>query len=524
MKKFFLISLTVIAVFTGCKKNEGQTPYPVAGPIETLESGHVTAVSATINGKFTPVEGYSYGFQYSKDAGFSPEATTTIDGLYHDPDDRFHAKLKNLDPVTTYYFRTYLRHDQEESYGKILQFTTKDISSLVTTLQATDIGFSSATLKGQIDPEIRYSFSIVEYGFYWGMYEESEGIMERVNDNEENIFTCSLSSLNFPETYWFKAYVNLDGQEYCAEPAYFDTVIQEAIDLGLSVKWRSYNLGASAPQESGYYYAWGDTEPYYSSLDPLAWKSGKASGYIWDNYKWQSNPAGPQLSKYVSDPQFGTIDLRMTLETGHDGDDAASKALGGNWRIPTEEEWQELIDNCEWKLENIGGVWGWLVSSREDSSKWIFLPRAGYFYEKDIINEGDGYYWTSGLVLSNPISARILIFDNSFYRISEQGRCVGLPIRPVLADTGVIPVQSVKINPESITIYIGQSYQLTAIITPSNATSQKLSWLGFYYSTIVDVSQNGVITGASPGKTIIFASCGGQYGICEVEVLDHETD
>lgn len=516
--------MAVIAIFTGCKKNESQTSYPVAGPIETLESEHVTAVSATINGKFTPVEGYSYGFQYSKDASFSPEATTTIDVLYHDPDNRFHANLKNLDPVTTYHFRTYLRHDQGESFGKILQFTTKDISSLVRTLQATDIGFSSATLKGQIDPEIRYSFPIVEYGFYWWISEESAGVMERLNYNEENIFTCSLSSLNFPETYWFKAYVNLGGQEYCAEPAYFDTVIQEAIDLGLSVKWRSFNLGASAPQESGDYYAWGDTEPYYISLDPLAWKSGKAAGYIFDNYKWLSDPIGPQLSKYVSDTQFGTIDFRTTLETGPDGDDAASKALGGNWRIPTEEEWQELIDNCDWKFENIGGVWGWLVSSREDSSKWIFLPPAGHFFEKVIINEGDGYYWTSGLVLNNPISARLLIFDNSFCRISEQGRCTGVPIRPILADTGVIPVQSVKIIPESIAIYVGQSYPLTATITPSNATEKNLFWASTDDSIIAEVSQTGVITGVSPGTATIYAGCDGKYGSCEVEVLDRETD
>ena len=64
--------------------------------------------------------------------------------------------------------------------------------------------------------------------------------------------------------------------------------ILEAVDLGLpsGLKWASFNLGASSPEEYGDYYAWGETEPYYSSQDPLIWKEGKYVGYYWPSYKW----------------------------------------------------------------------------------------------------------------------------------------------------------------------------------------------------------------------------------------------
>ena len=66
----------------------------------------------------------------------------------------------------------------------------------------------------------------------------------------------------------------------------------DAIDLGLpsGLKWASFNLGASAPEEYGDYYAWGETEPYYNSQDALIWKEGKESGYSWASYKWCMMP------------------------------------------------------------------------------------------------------------------------------------------------------------------------------------------------------------------------------------------
>ena len=109
-----------------------------------------------------------------------------------------------------------------------------------------------------------------------------------------------------------------------------------AVDLGLSVKWAWFNLGASLPEEYGDYYAWGETEPYYSSLDPLTWKDGKEAGYYWLSYKWCMG-SGDTMTKYCTESTYtygynGFTDGKTVLNLE---DDAAHVNLGGKWRMPT---------------------------------------------------------------------------------------------------------------------------------------------------------------------------------------------
>ena len=124
--------------------------------------------------------------------------------------------------------------------------------------------------------------------------------------------------------------------------------LPEAVDLGLSVKWASFNLGASKPEEHGDYYAWGETEPYYDSFDPLTWMEGKEPGYDWATYVF-CNGSYNNLTKYNNDISYGLVDNKMSL---NQDDDAAYRHWGGSWRMPTQSEFQELIDNCL-KLLNV---------------------------------------------------------------------------------------------------------------------------------------------------------------------------
>ena len=76
----------------------------------------------------------------------------------------------------------------------------------------------------------------------------------------------------------------------------------ESVDLGLSVRWASMNVGASAPEGRGDYFAWGDPEPYYEagySASPSGhWKTGKEAGYAQSDYKWRKNNSYKSLTKY----------------------------------------------------------------------------------------------------------------------------------------------------------------------------------------------------------------------------------
>lgn len=213
----------------------------------------------------------------------------------------------------------------------------------------------------------------------------------------------------------------------------------DAIDLGLpsGIKWASFNLGASEPEEYGDLYAWGEIEPYYSSLDPLTWKEGKETGYDWPSYKWCMG-SNTTLTKYCSDSSYGHngfTDSKTVLDLE---DDAAHVILGGKWRIPTDAEWTELMENCTWIATTQNGVNGRLVTANNGNS--IFLPAAGSWWGAvsiDKISLGSyASYWSSSLNTDLPLGAWNIYFNfnqysgNSYNR-GYQARMRGLSVRPV---------------------------------------------------------------------------------------------
>ena len=214
--------------------------------------------------------------------------------------------------------------------------------------------------------------------------------------------------------------------------------VPEAVDLGLpsGIKWASFNLGASKPEEYGEYYAWGETEPYYSSQDPLTWKEGKEAGYNWASYKWSMGP-DESLSKYCTDSSYGYngfTDGKSVLDLE---DDAAHVVLGGNWRMPTDSEWMELRNNCTWEWMMLNGVNGRKVTSNKVgyTDKWIFLPAAGSRHNTSRSLAGsNGYYWSSSLYTDYPDYARILVFHSGTVYGDIGNRYSGLSVRPVYAE------------------------------------------------------------------------------------------
>ncbi len=216
----------------------------------------------------------------------------------------------------------------------------------------------------------------------------------------------------------------------------------EYVDLGLSVKWATMNIGATTPEEYGDYFAWGETEPYYiinyaMDKDGGQWKADKYYGYSWKSYKWTSNGDWNGITKYtVPDEQTqgfwynsGFVgDNKTTLEPD---DDAAYKNWGGNWRMPTYEELLELRDNCKWTWETQNDIYGYKVTSKANGNS-IFLPAAGYHYEWDFGGDIDyGYYWTSSLYLDSSNLAVSLSFDSGGFDWHGFNRYFGHSVRAV---------------------------------------------------------------------------------------------
>ena len=150
-----------------------------------------------------------------------------------------------------------------------------------------------------------------------------------------------------------------------------------AIDLGLSVKWAAYNVGASLPCDYGNYYAWGETT--------------EKKQYTSETYKYGDEYVDKPLKKYSK------IDNKYTLDAI---DDVAHVKWGGNWRMPTMEEFEELVENCIWEPETINNVQG--IKATGPSGESIFFPRAGfwsgYLTWSTLQDSGlKGYYWTSSI-------------------------------------------------------------------------------------------------------------------------------
>ncbi len=209
--------------------------------------------------------------------------------------------------------------------------------------------------------------------------------------------------------------------------------VLNAVDLGLpsGLKWADCNLGAEKPEDYGDYYAWGEVEPYYSSLDPLIWKEGK-TGYDWSSYKW-CNGSSFTLTKYCSAyrPDYwdgeGSPDGNTVLEPE---DDVAHVSLGGKWRMPTYAECTELITECTWTWTTQNGVNGRLVTGKNGNS--IFLPAAGYRFNVVLCDAGSaGGYWSFSLNTDLPSYARNVYFNSSNVSVDNGSRYYGNSIRPV---------------------------------------------------------------------------------------------
>ena len=185
-----------------------------------------------------------------------------------------------------------------------------------------------------------------------------------------------------------------------------------AIDLGLSVKWASCNVGATAPEEYGGYYAWGETE--------------KKNDYSLSTYKY-CNGSYTSMTKYCTNNSYGTVDNKTILEPE---DDVAHVQWGGSWRMPTLDEIEELRNNCTWNWTTLNGVNGYRITGPNGNS--IFLPAAGSRDGTEVNNQGsNGYYWSSSLSSYCSYSACRLSFHGSLYDWYNNFRYYGQSVRPV---------------------------------------------------------------------------------------------
>ena len=198
----------------------------------------------------------------------------------------------------------------------------------------------------------------------------------------------------------------------------YDTIYMigdyEYVDLGLSVKWATCNVGANSPEEYGDYFAWGELEP----KETYNWSSA---------YKWCKGSL-KTLTKYNTNSSYGSVDNKTVLGAT---DDAAHANWGGSWRMPTDAEMTELREQCTWTWTTENGVNGYKVTSKTNGNS-IFLPAAGYRWDGSLNYAGSsGSYWSSSLNTDSPSRAWGVDFSSDSVSRYGSNRSCGQSVRPV---------------------------------------------------------------------------------------------
>jgi hypothetical protein len=190
----------------------------------------------------------------------------------------------------------------------------------------------------------------------------------------------------------------------------------EYVDLGLSVKWATCNVGASKPEDYGNYYAWGET--------------AAKSDYVWITYS-HSTGRQPSFNKYNSKRSQGKVDNKTTLDAE---DDVAHVKWGGDWRIPTKTELEELVNNCTWTWTTQNGVDGYQVTSNKSgyTDRSIFLPAAGRYLAESKHETGTVVSIASSTQTPEDAIGAYMLYFSQEERIIKPGyREYGVPVRPV---------------------------------------------------------------------------------------------
>lgn len=182
----------------------------------------------------------------------------------------------------------------------------------------------------------------------------------------------------------------------------------EWVDLGLpsGTKWATYNVGAASPEEFGEYYAWGETEPKDEYIDINSLTHRKDTAWLREN---------------------GIIDKYGNLTPEHD---IATLIWGEPWRMPTDEEYEELLEYCPFEFTDYNGVNGYLATG--PNKETIFFVAAGFKQGAEAEYIGDyGDYWSSTVVPDLIGASCSLGYSSKAYGRRRYARFAGRTIRPV---------------------------------------------------------------------------------------------
>ena len=294
----------------------------------------------------------------------------------------------------------------------------------------TDADYFTATISGFVD--LKIIPGVKAYGVVYGttntLTSETGTLAPAKELDENNGFSVALDDLNPATTYYFATFVQLAGEyKYGAVKSFATKGLTKGdyVDLGLKsgTLWASKNVGAKSPTDGGLYFQWGDTKGYTSNTS-----DGKS--FDWPSYK-HCNGSYTSITRYNTSPSLGIVDDKTELVLSED--DAAYANCGKDWRMPSKEQFDELVSNAYTlrKTVTVNNISGKIFISRKNGNS-IFFPLAGYRNGPGLYSSGvNGSYWSRTLRSNNPLSALRLNCSTDAVIVNDFDRNNGLCVRPV---------------------------------------------------------------------------------------------
>ncbi len=433
--RLFSIIVLMMVFAVGCNKqdepnNGGNNEYNDSNiKVTTYTPQEITQRTALCGGDVIVTQGLSLnklGICWSKELNPTIEDAHLFTTNWREP---YVCTIENLEIGVTYHVRAFALRGLEYYYGEDKSFTTEasHVNEIrVTTYTPHDITQTSAVCGG--DVIVEQGLSPNRLGVCWSKESnptEEDACLFTTNWSEP--FVCTITGLEPGNTYHVRAFVVYDAECYYGENITFATNSiggiyneHEYIDLGLpsGLLWATCNVGANRPQEYGYYFAWGEIQT--------------KEEYNWNNYKYFRG-SELYITKYNTDPDNGYVDNRTVLLSA---DDAATANWGFGWRMPTKEEWEELLQNTTKTSDILNGVE--VTCFRGANGAILYLPEAGYRSGHYLCDDGSVcLYWSSSL--STYLTHDAYAIESSymsgigFYSpsIREIGRDCGCSVRPV---------------------------------------------------------------------------------------------
>ena len=421
MKKISIAILALVVALVSCKKTPEVNLKYVDVERDLITVGTTTA---TVQCDYDYIATLKKAFFYYGEGANEADMNTAEMRVVQNT---LYVDLTGLRANTTYsYF--YEFHNGFNSMRTALKtFKTETSPAGVTmptvvTATVTEIAANSAKGGGEVTND--GGAQVTERGICWSTHANPTLSDNHVAAGEgTGAFTALMNGLEANTTYHVRAYAtNEAGTAYGLDKEFTtlssggDGGDHEWIDLGLpsGLLWATCNVGANSPEESGDYFAWGETEP--------------KSLYDWSTYQYCVGD-DHTFTKYCSESTYGLNGFVDDLTILQLSDDAARVNWGGDWRTATIEEWNELFENTSSSWTTLDGIHGRLFTGSNGNT--IFLPASGIYWVNTLQNEGiNGYYWSSSKDVFTPSASNSGFSADDTYN-DDNARCFGMPIRPV---------------------------------------------------------------------------------------------